>query len=286
MQTLRLVASIVVRGSMHVQSVSFKRYLPLGNPVESAREFDRWGVDEIALILLDDDREANCALVSEVSKAIAVPLAAVGGIRNILDARAYIAGGADKIGFNKSLVENPRLVREAARLFGEQCIMASIDLVRVDGRAVRWDYWRKTASDLNAVSWIREVERIGAGEILLNFPERDGVGQGMDLEIIQEAVCSTRLPVLALGGISTPAHAVECFRAGKPSGIGVGNSLAHFEQSILLFKKALAQSGVPMRTGVKASYSDSPTDEFGRPIKKPDKMLADLLFQRIVPEEI
>lgn len=191
MSSLRLVASIVVRGGLHVQSFGFRRYLPVGSPVESAREFDRWGIDEIALILLDDDPEANRKLVSEVSKAIAVPLAAVGGIRDISHARAYIAGGADKLGFNKSLVENTRLVHEAARLFGEQCVMASIDLVQVDDLAVRWDYWRKTASDLNAASWIREVESIGAGEILLNFPERDGVGSGMDLETIQAAVDCT-----------------------------------------------------------------------------------------------
>jgi len=286
MSSLRLVASIVVRGGLHVQSFGFRRYLPLGRPVESAREFDRWGIDEIALILLDDDSEANRKLVSEVSKAIAVPLAAVGGIRNISDARAYIAGGADKLGFNKSLVENPRLVHEAARLFGEQCVMASIDLVRVDDRAVRWDYRRKTASDINAAAWIREVESIGAGEILLNFPERDGFGKGMDVETIQEAVDSTRLPVVAVGGIGASAHAVECFQAAEPSGIGVGNRLAHFEQSILLFKKALAESGAPMRAGVKASYADSPTDESGRPTKKSDKILADLLFQRIEPEKI
>ena len=286
MSSLRLVASIVVSGGLHVQSFGFRRYLPVGSPVESAREFDRWGIDEIALILLDNDPEANRKLVSEVSKAIAVPLAAVGGIRDISHARAYIAGGADKLGFNKSLVENPRLVHEAARLFGEQCVIASIDLVRVDDRAVRWDYWRKTASDLNAASWIREVESIGAGEILLSFPERDGVGRGLDLETIKAAVDCTRLPVVAVGGIGTSAHGVECFQAAKPSGIGVGNRLAHFEQSILLFKKALAESGAPMRAGVKSSYADSPTDESGRPTKKSEKILAELFFKRIEPEKI
>ena len=286
MNSPRLLASIVVRGGLHVQSFGFRQYLPVGNPVESAREFDRWGVDEIVLILLDDDPEANRKLVSEVSKAIAVPLAAVGGIRDISDARAYIAGGADKLGFNKSLVENPRLVLEAARLFGEQCVMAAIDLVREGDRALRWDYWKKNASNINSVAWIREVERMGAGEILLNFPEKDGAGGGMDVEVVQQAVASTNLPLVAVGGIGTTAHAAECFQVAKPSGIGVGNRLAHFEQSILLFKKALAGSGAPVRTAVKATYSDSPTDTEGRPTKKTEEFLADLLFHRIEPEKI
>lgn len=286
MNSPRLVASIVVRDGLHVQSFGFRRYLPVGSPVESAKEFDRWGVDEIALVLLDSDLQANRRLVSEVSAAIAVPLAAIGGIRSIADARAYIAGGADKIGFNTALVENPALVHEASRIFGEQCVVASIDLVRQGARFVRWDYWKKNASNMESVAWIREVERMGAGEILLNFPEKDGAGRGMDVEAIQQAVASTNLPLVAVGGIGTTAHAAACFLVAKPSGIGVGNRLAHFEQSILLFKKALADSGAPVRAAVKATYFDSPTDTEGRPTKKTEEFLADLLFHRIEPEKI
>jgi cyclase len=238
------------------------------------------------MILLDDDPEANRKLVSEVSKAVAVPLAAVGGIRDISDARAYIAGGADKLGFNSSLVENPRLVHEAARLFGEQCVMASIDVVRRNDRLLRWDYWHGIESEMELPSWINTVEALGAGEILLNFPERDGTGEGMDLDAIESAVRATRLPLVAMGGVGTSRHAVDCFRAANPSGIAVGNRLAHFEQSVLLFKNALAGAGAPVRKGVKACYANSPTDSAGRPAKKDDAELADLLFQRIEPEQI
>jgi len=286
MNSPRLVATIVVRGGLHVQSFGFRRYLPIGSPVESAREFDRWGADEIALILLDSDPQENRKLVSKVSAAIAVPLAAIGGIRSIADARAYISGGADKLGFNSALVENPALVREASRIFGEQSVVASIDLVRQGTRSVRWDYWKKIASNADSVAWLREVERMGAGEILLNFPEKDGAGGGMNVEVIQEAVISTSLPLVAVGGVGTTAHAAECFQVAKPSGIGVGNRLAHFEQSILLFKKALADSGAPVRAAVKATYSDSPTNTEGRPTKKSEEFLADLLFHRIEPEKI
>jgi cyclase len=286
MNTPRLVAGIVVRNSLHVQSIGFREYLPIGCPVDSAKEFDRWGIDEIALILLDDDPVANRRLVSDVSGAIAVPLAAIGGIRHLDDAKSYIASGADKLGFNSSLVENPRLVHEAARLFGEQCVMASIDVVRRNDRLLRWDYWHGIESDMELPSWINNVEALGAGEILLNFPERDGTGEGMDLDAIESAVRATRLPLVAMGGVGTSRHVADCFRAANPSGIAVGNRLAHFEQSVLLFKKALADAGAPVRKGVKACYADSPTDSAGRPAKKDDAVLTDLLFQRIEPEQI
>lgn len=286
MNSPRLVAAIVVRHGLHVQSFGFRRYLPVGSPVDSAREFDRWGIDEIALILLDNDPQANRRLVADVSSAIAVPLAAVGGVREISDARAYIAGGADKIGLNFGLAEDTALVRQAAALFGNQCVVASVDAVRSGDKIVRWDYWRKCAADKDITTWINEVERLGAGEILLNFPEHDGCGNGMDVEAIGEIVDSTSLPVVPLGGIGTASHAADCFRSAAPSGIGIGNRLAHFEQSVLLFKKALADAGAPVRAGVKSNYADSPIDAAGRPLKKSESFLGDLVFQRIEPETI
>lgn len=286
MNTPRLVAGIVVRGGLHVQSVGFQKYRPVGSPVESAREFDRWGIDEIALVLLDHDPLANQRLVADVSAAIAVPLAAIGGIRTLAEAKAYIAGGADKLGFNSGLVKNPEVVRHAADLFGEQCIVGSIDLVRMGGRPARWDYWRTCASNIDAVAWLRTVETMGAGEILLNFPERDGLCRGMDIEMIRDIVDATSLPVVAMGGIGTAAHAGECFREARPSGIGVGNRLSHFEHSILLFKKGLADSGAMVRSAVRTNYADAPTDVAGRPARKTEQFLSDLLFQRIEPETI
>jgi cyclase len=282
----RLIAAIVVREGLHVQSFGFRKYLPVGSPVESAREFDRWGIDEIALILLDKDPKANRQLVAEVSAAVAVPLAAVGGVRQISDAKAYIELGADKIGLNYDLVRDPRLVREAAALFGNQCVIASVDLARWGKKLMRWDYWKNRTSDKEATAWIGELEKMGVGEILLNFPERDGYGKGMDVEAIRKIVNCTNLPVMALGGIGTTIHAVQCFKSASPSGIGVGNRLAYFEHSVLLFKKALSDCGAPVRAGVQASYADSPTDASGRPIKKLDKILYKLVFEQIEPEVI
>jgi len=282
----RLVAGIVVRDGLHVQSFAFGRYQPIGSPRESAREFDRWGIDEIALILLDGDPIANRRLISDVSGAIAVPLTAIGGIRRLDDARDYISCGADKLGFNRCLSDDRELVRETSRLFGQQCVIASIDAVRRKDQLLRWDYWRGADSEADLFTWMGEVEKIGAGEVLLNFPERDGKGDGMDLEAIEAAVRATRLPLVAMGGIGTSGHAVDCFRSAQPSGICVGNRLAHFEHSVLLFKKALAETGIPIRKGIQACYADSPTDAVGRPSKKDDAVLADLLFRRIEPEEI
>jgi cyclase len=286
MSTLRLVATIVVREGLHVQSIGFRKYLPIGSPIESACEFDRWGIDEIAVIFLDANTDRNRMLTLEICKKVATPLTIVGGIRTLSDARTIIASGADKIGFNKALLENPNLIRDSAQYFGEQCIVGSIDLVRVKERPFRWDYWMQSASNIAATEWVRSVQQLGVGEILLNFPFLDGSGLGMDVETIRDVVAATTLPVTAVGGVGKIAHLSNCYSMAKPSGIGVGNRLAHFEHSVLLAKRNLADSGAPVRSVFKASYEDSPILSSGRPAKKSDAVLSDLLFRRIDPEHI
>lgn len=286
MNSPRVVALIVVREGLHVQSCGFQRYLPIGSPVESAREYDRWGIDEIALVLLDRDPKVNRKTVAEVSGAIAAPLLAMGGIRTEEDAKAYIAGGADKVGFNYSLTGNPDMVLKTARRFGQQCVVASIDLVRRAGRWVRWDYWKNSGSSEDVLACLRRMEHLQAGEIFLNFPEKDGMGTGMEVGVIQKIVKQTPLPVVVAGGIGTTGHVRACYRRARPSGIGIGNGLAHFEHSVLLFKQALAKAGAPVRQSIQANYRESSTDATGRPLRKSEKFLSELLFRRIEPEKI
>jgi len=286
MNSPRIIAMIVVHEGLHVQSYGFRKYLPIGSPVESAREYDRWGIDEIALVLLDRDPKANHRIVAEVSGAMAAPLLAMGGIRTEEDAKAYIAGGADKVGFNFSLTENPELVLKTARRFGQQCVVASMDLVRWAGCWARWDYWKNSRSKEDVFACLRRIELLQAGEIFLNFPEKDGMGNGMEVQVIQQIVKKTPLPVVAAGGIGTTGQACACYLRARPSGIGIGNRLAHFEHSVLLFKEALKKVGAPVRQSVHASYAESPTDAMGRPARKSEKFLSDLLFRRIEPEKI
>ena len=284
MNAPRIVGTIIVRGGLHVQSLGFKQYLPLGCPVESAKEFDRWGIDEIALILLDKNFKLNLNTISEVSSAVSVPVAAVGGLRSIMDAKAYVSGGADKIGFNYSLFENPQMVHEATKIFGQQCIIASIDLVHYKSKLQHWNYWENKCSKYNITSLIDKIKQVNVGEILLNFPEKDGSGTGMDLVAIKKIVQISQTPVIALGGVGSVKHIVNCFKSANPSAIGIGNRLSHFEHSVYLFKKGLKDIGAPVRTGVNPCYDDSMIDHDGRPINKSEKELEELNFQQIEPQ--
>ena len=282
----RVIANIVIKNGLHVQSIGFEKYLPLGCPIESAREFDRWGIDEIIITFLDGDYKASLNLISKISEAIAVPLTATGGIRKITEAKEYISVGADKIGINNTLQENKRLVSDIANILGNQCVVASIDIIRNKKEIYPYSYKDKKTYKTNIFSWIDEVEKMGAGEILLNFPERDGMGKGMDVDAVTRVVNYTPLPVIAIGGIGRPLDAVKVYKIANPSGIGIANRLAFFEHTVLLFKQALKDSGAPIRIGVKANYSCSSFDKSGLPKKKSEKKLYELFFEQIEAEVI
>ncbi|MEO6054538.1 MAG: HisA/HisF-related TIM barrel protein [Chthoniobacterales bacterium] len=286
MYSPRIIATLVIRNGHHVQSLGFKHYLPVGSPAESAREYDRWGVDEIVLILTNDSGENARHIISSVADAIAVPLTVAGGIRTLWDAHNYLSWGADKVALNHVLVEQPDIATAVAHQFGSQCLVASVDVWRTGNKLFRYDHWLHSASSVELLDWIHQKIGAGAGEILLNFPQHDGMRIGMDSEAISQVVQDVGAPVIACGGIGTVQHAVDCLRTANPSGIAIGNVLAHFEQSILLFKEGIKTAGAEIRAAVKATYNSHRFDPRGCPEKLDDAKLDELLFHRIEPELI
>lgn len=285
----RLIAALVVRDGIVVQSIGFKTYLPVGRPEIAARFFNDWGIDEI--ILLDitaaaEGRVIDPAMVERVSHACFVPLTVGGGIRNVDDVRGLIQSGADKVSVNRLALDDLAEVSEATRVFGSQCIVASID-VRKTGPG---GYHVFAASGtrptgLEPAAFAHELAAAGVGEILLNSIDLDGSKQGFDLDLIDRVAAAVNIPVIALGGAGHPAHFAAVLRRDNVSAAAAANLFHFTEHSVALVKSCLRNQGIDIRLDAPADYRDSPLVELGRLAKRSDAYLDELIFE-YVPEEI
>jgi len=257
----RLIPVLLLKHGMIVRSQLFKMHQVIGNPMSTVKRFSDWNVDE--LIILDisrgeagydlrrDDLQqqyaGNTALdvLREISKVCFMPLTFGGKIRTIADIEERLAAGADKVTLNTVALENPAFLQQAVRRFGSQCIVASIDVRRTRNGWLVFGNGGRQATDWEVVSWSRQVETLGAGEIFLNSIDRDGSGQGYDLELVKSVTAAVSIPVIACGGVGLYEH--------FPTAILVGNAAAaanifhFFELSYPYAKQACLTAGIPMR---------------------------------------
>lgn len=286
----RLVAILVIKNGMVVQSIGFKTYLPLGDPRISAEFLSRWGIDEIILLDIDAAKEKkrpDFNLITAVSKRIFVPLAVGGGINNKDDMRMAIHCGADKISINKAALTNPKIIKEAAEVFGNQCIIVSIDVkMNQGGRHEIFSDSGKTATGLDPVLFARKVEDLGAGEILVNSIDRDGSKSGYDLKLIKMISDAVKIPIIACGGIGSSNHFLEGFKMGGASACAAGNFFHFTEHSPIIVKSYLANNELDVRLDTHANYKDMNFGQDGRIIKRPEDYLDKLRFEYIQEEKI
>ena len=257
----RLIPVLLLQNGLLVRSELFKIHQIIGNPIHEVQRFNDWNVDE--LIYLDisrsdsydlrrDDAKVNglsdaLDILKVVGKTCFMPLTWGGRIRTVNDMREHISRGADKITINSQAVRTPALITEGARLFGSQAIVVSIDVGRnsMDKAEVFVDGGR-TPTSLDPVVWAKEAEKRGAGEILLQVIERDGVGNGYDLELIQTLTAALTIPLIACSGVGQFEHYAPGIQAGAAA-VAAAN-LWHFKElSDRLGKKALAKAGVNVR---------------------------------------
>lgn len=278
----RLIACLVMRGELIVQSIGFKRYLPIGKPAIAVEFMRNWDVDEILLIDMTASREGrppNLAVVSQVSKTCFVPLTYGGGIRNVDQIRDVVRSGGDKVCLNSAALKNPDLIEAAALRFGNQCIVLSIDVKRrPDGGYAVYDHLQGRALGLDPVDWAKRAEALGAGEILLNSVDRDGSRQGYDVDLVRRLVDAVGLPVIALGGVGKMEHFVEGVREGRASAVAAANIFTHTEHSTIIAKAILKKAGVDIRLATAADYKDFAFDAQGRIVKKADAALENIWF--------
>jgi cyclase len=250
----RLIPCLDVKDGRVVKGVRFVDLRDAGDPVEAALAYDAQGADE--LVFLDitashEDRAIMLDVVRRTAEGIYMPLTVGGGIRSLADIRTLLRAGADKVSLNTAALARPELIREAAHAFGSQCIVVAIDAKReTDGRQAGWGVYThggRRPAGRDAVEWAREVESLGAGEILLTSMDRDGTGAGYDLALTRAVSEAVSVPVIASGGAGGLEHLFESVTEGKADAALVA-SIFHFgRHTILEAKRYLRERGVPVR---------------------------------------
>ena len=253
MLTKRIIPCLDVNCGRVVKGVHFLQLRDAGDPVEVARRYEADGADE--LVFLDitashEGRDIILDVVRRVSEQLFMPFTVGGGIRTLDDATRLIQAGAEKVSINSAAVTNPNLVTEIARKFGSCATVVNIDPRRVtkDGREV-WEVHingGRIPTGLDAVSWAKRVEELGAGEIVLTSMDADGTKNGYDLPMLEAVAHAVGIPVVASGGAGHPSHLADAFRAGADAALAA--SIFHYnEYSIPATKRYLAGLGVPVR---------------------------------------
>jgi cyclase len=233
-----------------VKGVNFVGLRDAGDPVELAARYDEMGADE--LVFLDitassGNRATMVDVVRRTAEEVFIPLTVGGGVRTVEDGRALLRAGADKVGVNTAAIADPSLIGALADTFGAQCVVVAIDARRRDGGFEVFSHGGRTPTGLDAVAWAAEVERLGAGEVLLTSMDRDGTKEGFDLELTAAVVDACGIPVIASGGVGTLEHLVEGVRDGGADAV-LAASIFHFGQhTVAEAKAALTEAGIVVR---------------------------------------
>lgn len=250
----RVIPCLDVDRGRVVKGTNFVNLRDAGDPVEVAARYEREGADE--LVFLDitashEERGIMLDVVRRTAEQVFMPLTVGGGIRNLDDIRALLQAGCDKVSINTAACKDPQFVAAAAERFGSQCIVVNIDPKRVqqDGRE-RWEvhiHGGRTPTGLEAVSWAKEVEQLGAGEIVLTSMDCDGTCDGYDIEITAAVSSAVHIPVVASGGAGCPEHLADAILLGKADA-ALAASIFHFGQyTIEQTKQIMAERGIPVR---------------------------------------
>jgi len=249
--TKRIIPCLDVTAGRVVKGVRFLELRDAGDPVEIARRYDEQGADELTFLDItasSDDRDIILHVIEAVADQVFIPLTVGGGVRAVEDVRRLLNAGADKISINTAAIQNPRLVAEAAGRFGSQCIVVAID-AKADGPG-SWQVYThggRRGTGLDAVALAREVERLGAGEILLTSMDRDGTRQGFDLGLTRAVADAVGIPVIASGGVGSLEHLAEGVTQGRADAV-LAASIFHFgEHTVAGAKRLMTDRGIPVR---------------------------------------
>jgi cyclase len=251
MLKVRVIPCLDVKQGRVVKGVNFVDLVDAGDPVEAARAYDAAGADELCFLDIaasQENRGTLLELASRTAEQCFMPLTIGGGVRSPEDVRALLLAGADKVSFNTAAVATPEVISASAEKFGNQCITVAIDARTVaPGRWEIFTHGGTRATGIDAVAFAREMERRGAGEILLTSMDRDGTRAGYNLPLTRAIADAVGIPVIASGGVGTLEHLVEGVTEGHASAV-LAASIFHFgEHSIAEAKAAMAAAGIPVR---------------------------------------
>ena len=247
----RIIPCLDINNGRVVKGINFVNLIDAGDPVEQAQVYNDNGADEICFLDITASNE-NRNIILDVVKNTAdkcfVPLTVGGGIRNIEDIKNLLRAGADKVSINTAAVQSSNLVKESVEQFGSQCIVVAVDAKKVNEN--KWEVFThggRKSTGIDVLKYVKKMENLGVGEILLTSMDRDGTKKGYDLDLTKNVSKSVNMPVIASGGVGNLEHLYQGFKIGKASAV-LAASIFHFgEFSIQDAKKYLDSKGIPVR---------------------------------------
>ena len=251
MITKRIIPCLDVKNGRVVKGVNFKNVNDVSSPVELAKYYSECGADELVFYDISasvEERSLFTDILCETAKSVFIPLTVGGGINTVNDFDRVLKCGADKVSVNSGAIKNPNLVYEAAKLYGNQCVVISADVKRVNGVFKVFAKGGRVETDLEAISWIKRCVDNGAGEVVLNSIDTDGVKKGFDLEML-DAVCNAvSVPVIASGGARKIEDFIELFKKLPKVDAGLAASIFHFKEvEIKKLKEELRKNNIEVR---------------------------------------
>ena len=251
MITKRIIPCLDVRNGRVVKGTNFQGLRDVNNPVELGKFYSDCGADELVFYDITasfEGRKLFTEILTETARSVFIPLTVGGGINTVDDFDRVLKCGADKVSVNSGAIRNPALIHEAAQKYGDQCVVLSIDAKRADDHFCVYAKGGRENTGIDAVEWAKAGVANGAGEIVLNSIDTDGVKNGFDLEML-EAICNAvNVPVIASGGAGKAEDFITLFKTLPKVDAGLAASIFHFgEVDILDLKRTLANEGINMR---------------------------------------
>ncbi len=247
----RIIPCLDVRDGRVVKGTNFQGIKDVDSPVELAKFYNESGADELVfydITASHEGRKLFTDVLKEVAKNIFIPLTVGGGINTLDDFDRVLKSGADKVSVNSGAIKNPKLIEQGAKKYGDQCVVLSMDVKRVDGRFLVFAKGGRENTGIDAVEWAYQGQENGAGELVLNSIDTDGVKGGFDIEMLDKIGHKLSIPIIASGGAGCEQHFVDLFRACPKVDAGLAASIFHFKQvDIKKLKQILADDGVSVR---------------------------------------
>ena len=251
MITKRVIPCLDVKDGRVVKGVNFKDLSDVSSPVELGRYYSDAGADELVfydITASSDGRRIFTDILKEVASQIFIPLTVGGGIQTLEDFDRVLKCGADKVSVNSGAIKNPALIRQAAERYGRQCVVLSVDIKRVDGVFRVFSRGGRDDTGMEAIDWIRRCVADGAGEVVVNSIDTDGVKNGFDLELLRAVTDAVAVPVIASGGVGCAEDFVKLFQEIPAVDAGLAASVFHFgEVDIRDLKKLLQEHDITVR---------------------------------------
>ncbi|MBR6769446.1 MAG: imidazole glycerol phosphate synthase subunit HisF [Clostridia bacterium] len=251
MITKRIIPCLDVKNGRVVKGVNFAGLADVSSPVALAEYYSECGADELVFYDITASSEGRALftdILTEVASKIFIPLTVGGGINTLADFDRVLKCGADKVSVNSGAIKNPKLIEEAAKRYGNQCVVLSCDIKRVDGVFRVFAKGGRENTGMEAIEWIKNGVNSGAGEVVVNSIDTDGVKGGFDIEMLKAVEDAVSVPIIASGGAGNMQHFVDLFREIPQMDAGLAASIFHFgEVKIADLKQTLKDAGIPVR---------------------------------------